>query len=248
MALTGIRLISSRQLVAVALLCAATGLAPRAAQDVGDGSVFGVVEDPLGALVPGVLVTLRHRSGAVRTVTTRTDGVFRFEALPDGRYDLDLTSQGFEDLRDEVVLEAGGSEVKTLRLRIGGVSEYLTITMTERPRNDALARTLPVGAQPDPCARKVPCVRPPRKTTDVRPLYPAGAKALGVQGTVVVEGTIATSGVVEDVKAASNPHRDLVDASLDAVRQWRFQPAQLGGVPIEAPLTVTLEFVDAVER
>jgi periplasmic protein TonB len=37
-------------------------------------------------------------------------------------------------------------------------------------------------------------------------------------------------------------HPDFVMAAIDAVRQWRFNPTLLNGVPVEVVMTVSVEF------
>ena len=45
----------------------------------------GTVQDPSGALVAGVTVTLRHEgTGVIRTTTTTDAGTYTFDAIPTG--------------------------------------------------------------------------------------------------------------------------------------------------------------------
>jgi TonB family protein len=63
----------------------------------------------------------------------------------------------------------------------------------------------------------------------VEPIYPAAAKAAGVQGTVKVEFVINAAGEVESARALEG-HELLQPAAIEAVKQWRFEPiAQDGG-------------------
>jgi TonB family protein len=87
---------------------------------------------------------------------------------------------------------------------------------------------------------RVGCViRSPQKTRDVNPVYPAVARAAGVQGVVVVEATIDRNGKVQNAKVLrSIPLLD--QAALDAVKQWEFIPEVLNGerVPVIVALSV----------
>ena len=84
-------------------------------------------------------------------------------------------------------------------------------------------------------------VGPPTKIRDVRPIYPEDAKAARVQGVVIIEATIDTSGFVSDAKVLrSIPLLD--QAALDAVRQWQFTPTLLNGQPVPVIMTVTVNF------
>ena len=42
--------------------------------------------------------------------------------------------------------------------------------------------------------------------------------------------------------AQSSGNRDLDRAALEAVRRWRFQPAQRNGQPVSATVIIPLEF------
>jgi TonB family protein len=72
-------------------------------------------------------------------------------------------------------------------------------------------------------------------------VYPPIAQSARVGGIVIIEATLGTDGQVKDVKILrSEPLLD--QAALDAVRQWRYTPTLLGGVPVEVVLTTTVTF------
>ena len=84
-------------------------------------------------------------------------------------------------------------------------------------------------------------IKDPRKIHDVRPIYPAVAMAAKVEGMVIIEATISREGHVTDAHVIrSQPLLD--QAALDAVRQWKFTPTTLNGVPVEVIMTVTVNF------
>jgi protein TonB len=73
------------------------------------------------------------------------------------------------------------------------------------------------------------------------PEYPAIARQARVQGQVVLEAIIAKDGTVQNLRVVSG-HPLLVNAALDAVRQWRYRPYLLNGVPVEVETTVLVTF------
>jgi protein TonB len=85
-------------------------------------------------------------------------------------------------------------------------------------------------------------VRPPTKLRDARPIYPDIARQARVQGSVVIECIIAPDGRVDEVQVVSG-HPLLQEAALDAVRQWRYTPSLLNGVPVPVIMTVTVNFI-----
>jgi TonB family protein len=89
-------------------------------------------------------------------------------------------------------------------------------------------------------------VRAPLKIVDVKPLYPDGARAAQVKGVVILEVTIAADGSVSSARVLrSIPIFD--QAAIDAVRQWKFEPTLLNGMPVEVEMAVTINFVPASE-
>jgi protein TonB len=53
--------------------------------------------------------------------------------------------------------------------------------------------------------------------------------------------TIGKDGVPTNLKALSGDAR-LIQAALQAIRQWRYRPATLEGQPIETTTTVSIAF------
>ena len=81
----------------------------------------------------------------------------------------------------------------------------------------------------------------PKKLVDAKPVYPQIAQAAKVQGVVILEVIIDTTGGIRDAKVLrSIPLLD--QAALDAVKQWRFTPTVMNGNPAEVIMTVTVAF------
>lgn len=73
------------------------------------------------------------------------------------------------------------------------------------------------------------------------PVYPAVARAAGVQGKVVLQATIGKDGTIEGLRVVSGP--DLLRAAaVDAVRTWVYRPYLLNGEPVEVETTVEVTF------
>jgi protein TonB len=100
-----------------------------------------------------------------------------------------------------------------------------------------------VGPPPPPASpmRVGGVVRPPQKIHHVTPAYPAIAQAARISGTVTLEALIGEDGSVREVKVLRSVA--LLDApAIDAVRQWRFTPTLLNGVPVQVIMSVTVTF------
>jgi periplasmic protein TonB len=73
------------------------------------------------------------------------------------------------------------------------------------------------------------------------PVYPALARQARISGQVVLHAIIGKDGTVTQLEVVSG-HPLLVQAALDAVRQWRYQPTLLNGEPVEVDTTITATF------
>jgi protein TonB len=63
-----------------------------------------------------------------------------------------------------------------------------------------------------------------------------------IEGSVVLEGRVGTDGSPVGLKSIAPVHPGLARAALEAVGQWRFEPARLHDVAVESPLKVTINF------
>jgi protein TonB len=75
----------------------------------------------------------------------------------------------------------------------------------------------------------------------VEPIYPEVAVFAKVTGTVILEAVVGEDGTVQSVKVL-RPAKLLDQAAIDAVKQWRYKPLILNGVPASFVLTVVLTF------
>ena len=79
------------------------------------------------------------------------------------------------------------------------------------------------------------------KIHDVTPAYPQMARIAHIQGDVTLQATISKSGVIENLRAVSG-HPILIQAAMEAVRQWKYKPYILNGEPVEVETTVQVKF------
>jgi periplasmic protein TonB len=75
----------------------------------------------------------------------------------------------------------------------------------------------------------------------VPPVYPKPAIDARVKGTVKLHTVIDKDGTVIEATYVSGPAM-LVQASIDAVKQWRFRPTLLEGVPIQVECVFEVNF------
>ena len=75
----------------------------------------------------------------------------------------------------------------------------------------------------------------------VQPVYPAQAIAQHLEGSVVLQATVAEDGKVQDVTVLSGDPL-LARAATDAVRQWQYEPFHADGKPIQKQTEITIDF------
>jgi TonB family protein len=114
------------------------------------------------------------------------------------------------------------------------------------PAGDALGGGLVVEDAKQPTAPPAPRpvggdVKPAHLISSVPPLYPTLAKNQHVEGDVRVDALIEANGRVSAMKVISGPTL-LHQAAMDALRQWKYQPATLDGNAVPMHLTVTIQF------
>jgi TonB family protein len=85
-------------------------------------------------------------------------------------------------------------------------------------------------------------VAPPQKLYAPPPQFTQSAREKGVQGVVILEAVIDTAGAVRCVRPFKALASGMTQATIDAVRQWRFTPATLGGKPVPVFYTVTVAY------
>lgn len=99
----------------------------------------------------------------------------------------------------------------------------------------------PPAPAPPAAYRTGGMIREPRKIAGVAPVYPEIARAARIEGVVMLEATIDERGIVTDARVLQSV--PLLDAAaLGALKQWRYTPTLLNGVPVRVLMTVTFRF------
>jgi TonB family protein len=104
-------------------------------------------------------------------------------------------------------------------------------TSADAATNPALPRKIDIsfGVAQGLLLQKVPVV------------YPPIAKAMGLQGTVVLRAVISKDGTIKNLRVVSGSPM-LQQSAIDAVRQWQYRPYLLMGSPVEVETTVNVVF------
>jgi protein TonB len=100
---------------------------------------------------------------------------------------------------------------------------------------------------PPPPAPAVPVrvggqIHTPALVLRIEPVYPKIAATAHLAGTVILEAVVGLDGCVESVNLLRSRHQLLDDAAIAALKQWRYTPLILNGIPTPFILTVTFTF------
>lgn len=75
----------------------------------------------------------------------------------------------------------------------------------------------------------------------VQPVYPADARNHFIEGTVVLDAVIGTDGRIKNLTLVSG-NKELAEAAIAAVQQWRYKPFTLKGTPVEVETPINVNF------
>ena len=85
-------------------------------------------------------------------------------------------------------------------------------------------------------------ITPPSILREVTPDYTDEGRRRAIQGDVVLEIVVRSDGTVGSVKTLQGLGYGLDQRAIDAVRQWRFNPARRYGTPVDVIVEVAVEF------
>jgi TonB family protein len=86
-------------------------------------------------------------------------------------------------------------------------------------------------------------IEPPRLLREIKAQYTEEARRRSVSGDVILEIVVRRDGTVGDVKMLQGLGAGLDQRAIDAVRQWRFDPARRKGAPVDVVVEVAVEFM-----
>jgi hypothetical protein len=171
------------------------------------GSITGVVRDPSGAVLPGVVVEATSPAliEKVRSVVTDGTGQYRIVDLRPGAYALTFTLSGFSTVKREGV-EMTGSFTATVNveLKVGSVNETITVTgespivdvqgtTQQRVIDKEIVDAIPAGRSHQQLAVLIPGVT--GASPDVGGANTLGLVALGIHGSRATDMRVTANGV-----------------------------------------------------
>jgi protein TonB len=98
-------------------------------------------------------------------------------------------------------------------------------------------------AQPEAAFRSS-SIQAPQLLKQVAPQFPAFARQMHIQSDrVVLNGTVEKDGSVSNIKVVRGK-QVFVQNAMNAVKQWKYKPAELNGEPTPSTIEIVVNFVD----
>jgi TonB family protein len=88
---------------------------------------------------------------------------------------------------------------------------------------------------------RTPDFAPPNLLKAYQPIYPISRLINADNGGCLVEMTVGTDGRVTEARAEEGDSK-VCSHTLFAVREWVFEPAKQGGVPVEVSFSLPFDF------
>jgi len=159
-----------------------------------------------------------------------------------------LPDQARAELLASLPVHVGDTLTPEAMVRIAAAArqydEHLSV-QTEGSGSEADVLIVAPGAamsrQPSAAAAVRVTQAQPALIRQIPPVYPPLAKQARIQGTVVMNATIARDGTVQNLTMVSG-HPLLAQAAMDAVRQWVYQPTLLNGEPVGVETEIDVNY------
>jgi periplasmic protein TonB len=84
-------------------------------------------------------------------------------------------------------------------------------------------------------------ITPPQVIKQVNPNYPTNRGVRAV-GSVIIALVVSSKGLPKDPHVVKGLDKDLDESAVEAVKEWRFEPAQMNGKAIAVRVSVQIQF------
>jgi TonB family protein len=199
-------------------------------------TVSGTLIDITGGAIPNAKIVLYSPdSGMKQEAVSGSDGKFTMDNAPAGDAILRIEKPGFSSVFREFNLNADSNIQRDLTMQVGPIQQAMTVTGEGAPGHEVAPISpdrLRIGGN----------MEASHIITKKTPVYPAAAKAAGIQGKVLLEAAISKDGVPKELRVLSSPSDDLSESALEAVREWRYSPTLLNGNPVEVLTDITINY------
>ena len=93
-----------------------------------------------------------------------------------------------------------------------------------------------------PMYKPRPDMTPPRPLDNPQPTYSDKARKAKYQGTCILTLIVGTDGLTHDIKVERPLGMGLDEKAVEAVSQWKFEPARKEGQPVAVRIQIEISF------
>ena len=111
----------------------------------------------------------------------------------------------------------------------------------ESPKETASAVAAALDS-PRAAAPEAEQITEPKRIAEIKPDYPAIARARQIEGDVVLQGLVGIDGTVTNVEVIKSAHAALTEAAVNAFSRFRYEPGRRNGIPVSSRVRVTIHF------
>lgn len=124
-----------------------------------------------------------------------------------------------------------------------GESHEIAVPLVDEPGFiDDIAPPPPPAPEPEGPLHVGGPIAQPARLAYVEPVYPPAALKARLPGVVILRVLLGRDGGVREVTVLRPATMGMTESAVEAVRQWRWEPALLDGRPVEVLMTVTVTF------
>ena len=196
-------------------------------------SLTGRITDPSGAVIPGARVVAKAvDSGVATNAASTVEGYYAIPSLPPGRYDIEITRDGFVTMR-QVGLELAVQQVARLDvvLKVGAVSERIEVnaqalllesestTLGQVIGNRQITELPLLGRNSYALAMLIPGVRPSAGVNDLV-IDQISTVAYSINGQRATSNEFLLDGAPNSAPAQNQP---VVNANPDMVQEFKVE-------------------------
>lgn len=118
-----------------------------------------------------------------------------------------------------------------------------TATTTTTNTSTDTTNTQSNGTGEGPASEEYEVSEMPVLVSEIKVPYPAASKSKGIQGRVLIDLIIDSSGIVRKATLISGPADDLNQAALTAVKSFRFRSAKKDGKDVAVKIRYAYRFI-----
>jgi len=202
------------------------------------GELYGNVELQGGFTLPGVKVELTAgEKGKTFDTLSSEDGKYSITGIPAGKYQLTFELLGMRTiLLKGIEIIPGQKKELNVTMKLARLWEELMV-WGERKKKKEKPKVAFVARE-----GRVATLSKAKLIKMKNPVYPEEVQEKGIEEVVVIRAEMNEKGFLTNMKVKKGECAALVEAAIDALKEWRYEPYKLNGVPSPTEVVISIDF------